>query len=70
MQAYESQLNGDLVDSDDELLQSIPLCINSEQRVASEEYPTLEEILEVIKSLSKDSTPGPDGYNGQFYYSC
>lgn len=32
--------------------------------------PTLEELKEVVFSLSEDSAPGPDGFGAGFYHAC
>lgn len=67
---FQSQLNGDAMTCDEELLERIPSIIEEAQREALEAPPTLEEIHDIIKSLSEESTTGPDGFNGNFYNYC
>ena len=48
---------------------SLPSLTN-EDNVRFQQVPSLQEVEEVIFSMSKDSTPGRDGFGAGFYQEC
>lgn len=68
--AFQTQLNGKSTIINEDLLSHIPKIISEEQNKIFELPPTLEEVYEVVKVLSMESTAGPDWFNGHFYVTC
>ncbi|XP_042497584.1 uncharacterized protein LOC122076339 [Macadamia integrifolia] len=53
-----------------ELLDQIPTIISNEDNAFLDAVPSREEINMAIWDLDADSSPGPDGFPGQFFRSC
>ncbi|XP_042481160.1 uncharacterized protein LOC122061743 [Macadamia integrifolia] len=53
-----------------ELLDQIPTLISNEDNAFLDAVPSREEIKMAIWDLDADSSPGPDGFPGQFFRSC
>ncbi|CAH9114746.1 unnamed protein product, partial [Cuscuta epithymum] len=54
----------------DSILHFIPALVNKEDNQMLMLLPTSEEVKEAVWGLDKDSTAGPDGYNGVFFRQC
>ncbi|KAL9659106.1 hypothetical protein QQ045_021149 [Rhodiola kirilowii] len=53
-----------------EVLEIIPKVVNNDDNLILCAMPSMEEVLAEIKAMSKGSSPGPDGFTGQFYIHC
>lgn len=47
----------------------IPVCVSSQHNLALTGFPSSEEIKNTVFEMSPNSTPGPDGFSGQFFHS-
>ena len=45
-------------------------CVSQEDNDALQCLPALEEVKDVVFSLSSESAPGPDGFGVGFYQTC
>ncbi|XP_049369900.1 uncharacterized protein LOC125834791 [Solanum verrucosum] len=56
--------------TDNSILDNIQRVITEEENSLLTIMPGLEEIKNVVFSMSSDSSSGPDGYSGVFYHKC
>src|SRR5206468_2945682 len=68
--AYQKQLNGQSSSQGDILLNSIPQLISADDNNMLCDFPSLEEIKEVVFEMNGSSAAGPDGFTGHFYTHC
>lgn len=52
---------------DEAILQVIPKLVTEEENSLLTRLPAMEEVRDVVFSMSADSSPGPDGFSGSFY---
>lgn len=52
---------------DEEIFQVIPKLVTEEDNLLLTRLPAMEEVRDVVFSMSADSSPGPDGFSGSFY---
>lgn len=52
---------------DEAILQLIPKQLTKEANELLTRLPAMEEVRDVVFSMSADSSPGPDGFSGAFY---
>ncbi|XP_035551728.1 uncharacterized protein LOC118349893 [Juglans regia] len=64
--------NGDFLNSPEQvdLAPLIQCSVTEENNLALIMAPSETEILDALKSIPKDSSPGPDGFGSGFYRSC
>lgn len=56
--------------TDTTITNCIPNIINEEDNAYLTSMPNMEEIKNVVFSMTATSSAGPDGYNGIFYHKC
>ena len=54
----------------DDMLESIPSLVTTEECSLITAIPTRDEIKRTVFSMSKNRAPGPDGFPADFYISC
>src|SRR4051812_28153681 len=65
---FKEQFNRPHTSEGDALLMEIPTIISQEEKEMLSRFPTIEEIKETIDGMNPNSAPGPDGFNGLFYF--
>lgn len=55
---------------DRDIINCISRCINAEDNEILIAIPVIEEIKDVVFSMSPTSSVGPDSYNGKFFQTC
>ncbi|XP_060198172.1 uncharacterized protein LOC132627088 [Lycium barbarum] len=67
---YKKQFNLNLKNRNSSILDCIPEIITAQNNDMLTRLPNEEEIKQAVFSMSKESSTGPDGYNGMFFQSC
>nr|XP_033513005.1 uncharacterized protein LOC117277715 [Nicotiana tomentosiformis] len=67
---YRKHFNLNLTEGNNNILECIPQIITAHDNTLLTKMPDEEEIKQVVFSMSKDSSPGPDRYNGMFFQTC
>lgn len=67
IQSFQRQLNGSFLSEGESMLDNISQLISDQQNHLLCAFPTIEEIISVIKGMNMDSAASPDGFNGYFY---
>ncbi|XP_059285826.1 uncharacterized protein LOC132039345 [Lycium ferocissimum] len=67
---FEDQFTFQDVDDGPAVLNCLPRVINDEDNNMLKDRPTLEELKNVVFTLSTDTAPGPDGTSRKFYQHC
>ncbi|GAA0164352.1 hypothetical protein LIER_20010 [Lithospermum erythrorhizon] len=69
IQFFQNLFTQDTVDGDVDLVDCISPMVSAEDNEHLLTVPDMEEIKQVVLSLSKESVTGPDGFNGQFFHN-
>ncbi|XP_075103791.1 uncharacterized protein LOC142178353 [Nicotiana tabacum] len=64
---YEKQFSQEEEPTDFSLLTNVPAMVAVDQNLELSRYPTLEEVIQVVFSLSGDSAGGPNRFTRTFY---
>lgn len=67
---FQSQLNGDHMLDNQDILELIPHLLSEAQHQMLTEFPSSDELFEIIKAMNGDSVPCTHGFNGFFYVHC
>ncbi|XP_019266683.1 PREDICTED: uncharacterized protein LOC109244105 [Nicotiana attenuata] len=67
---FQNQFTRENFDNDFSVLGCIPTIIDDADNEKLIAVPTMEELKDVVFSMSSQSAPGPDGVSGKFYHSC
>ncbi|XP_071928030.1 uncharacterized protein [Coffea arabica] len=65
--SYFSNLFTGSLESSSDMLNLIPPIISEDDNDKLEEFPSIEEIYRVVRSMDGDSVAGPDGFTGKFF---
>lgn len=52
------------------IVRNVNVILNQDDNEELAKIPSEEEIKNVVFSMDPNSSPGPDGFNGQFYQTC
>ncbi|XP_075100498.1 uncharacterized protein LOC142176491 [Nicotiana tabacum] len=67
---YEEQFTKGATPSLFDIVEHVPILINTKQNAELIKQPTKEEVKVAVLELNGDSAGGPDGMTGKFYHSC
>lgn len=67
---YHDIFTGQNNSIDERIFQHIPSLITPYQNHILQDMPNMEELKQVVFSMSPNSAPGPDGIGGKFYQTC
>lgn len=64
---YRKHFNLNLTEGNNNILDCIPQIITTHDNTMLTKMPDEEEIKQAVFNMSKDSSPGPNKYNGMFF---
>nr|XP_016460145.1 PREDICTED: uncharacterized protein LOC107783655 [Nicotiana tabacum] len=67
---FEQQFAQETTCRDFSMPRRLPRVIGEDDNLTLEAIPTMNEVKQVVFSMSSSSSPGPDGLSGKFFHQC
>lgn len=67
---FQEIFTGEKKHINEDILNCIPALVNQNQNESLQAFPDLDELKQVVFSMSTHSAAGPDGINGKFFQTC
>lgn len=67
---FHKQFSKEDINTNFSLLNNIPRLVTDTDNDNLTVNPSMEELRDVVFSMSSNSSPGPDGFSGKFYHFC